>query len=86
MAKRRKRAASWKTSHKSSGATVIERSSKGCKLTVIPMDWTHPKGAASWAVSCGSPRSAKFEHERGRAASVKTAKAAATRVARKLKR
>jgi hypothetical protein len=83
MAKRR---STWKTAHKASGATVIERSSKGCKLTVIPSDWTRPKGAAVWSVSCGSPRAANFDHKRGNSATVKSAKSAATRAARKLKR
>jgi hypothetical protein len=82
---RRKRGSTWKTSHKSSGATVVERRSGSCKLTVIPLDWTQPKGAANWAVSCGKPNAANFRHKRGRSASVKSAKSAATRAVRTAK-
>jgi hypothetical protein len=77
MAKRRK---SWKTAHKSSGATVIERRANRCKLTVIPSDWTRPKGAAVWSTTCGS------DHKRGNSKTVKSAKAAAHRAAKAMKR
>ena len=77
MAQRRK---SWKTVHKTSGATVIERSANRCKLTVIPSDWTRPKGAAVWSTTCGEG------HKRGRASTVKGAKTAATRAVKALRR
>jgi len=82
MAKRR----SWKTEHKTSGATVIERRAHGCRLTVMPFNWSHPHGAASWGVSCGSARSTDFKHKRGRASTVKNAKVAATRAAKAMGR
>lgn len=77
MAKRRK---TWKTEHKMSGATIIERRTQGCRLTVMPLDWAKPRGAASWTTSC------RANHKRGRAKTVKSAKAAATRAAKTMRR
>lgn len=67
----------WKTVHKSSGATVIENKTARCKLTIIPKDWTRPKGPAHWTATCGST------HKRGDAKTVKGAKAAARRAVKK---
>jgi len=76
----------WARVHKASGATVIERRSNGCKMTVIPSDWTRPEGAAVWSTSCGDHRSKNFQHKRGNASSVKRAKDAARRAAQSLSR
>ncbi len=70
----------WKKAHKSSGATVIERKTKRCKLAVIPSDWRRPHGAAVWAATCGS------NHKRGTSSSVKNAKTAASRAANAMRR
>jgi hypothetical protein len=82
----------WKTVHKLSGATVIERHFKNCKLTVVPANWTNPQGAASWSVTCGDAtpssqpawRDVGFQHKRGSASTVKGAKAAALHAAKKM--
>ena len=70
----------WKQVHKTSGATVIERSTASCKLSVMPRDWTKPRGAASWTATCGE------SHKRGSSNTVKNAKSAATRAAKKMRR
>jgi hypothetical protein len=66
----------WKKEHKPSGATVIERRIKDCRLTVMVADWTKPKGAATWIATC------RTKQTRGNARTVKAAKAAAFRAAR----
>jgi hypothetical protein len=48
-------------------------------LTVIPVNWSKPKGPANWTVTCAS----RDFHKRGRAASAAGAKRAAMRAARK---
>jgi hypothetical protein len=78
----------WKSLHKPSGATVIEQQAHGCRLTIMPTDWTKPRGRAAWTATCfkpGAPRGL-FEHKRGLANTVKGAKTAALRMAKKLKR
>lgn len=71
----------WKKVHKASGATVIEHRVRDCRLVVIPVDWTKPKGEARWSMTCGSPGWTN-RHKRGYARSVKAAKAAARRALR----
>jgi hypothetical protein len=73
----------WRTVHKASGATVIERHAQGCKLTVVPEDWVRPRGAARWAISCGGEIDRVHGPVKGSASSVKNAKHAATRAAAK---
>ncbi len=70
----------WKKAHKSSGATVIERKTKRCRLAVIPSYWTRPHGAAVWSTTCGG------DHKRGNSSSVKNAKTAASRAANTMRR
>jgi hypothetical protein len=67
----------WKTVHRKSGATVIEHLRRGCKFTVVPKDWSKPKGPAIWAMTCGA------RHKRGEAKTVRGAKAAALRAGKK---
>jgi len=80
-----KKKRSWKKVHKSSGATVFERSARSggggsCKLTAIPSDWTRPSGASVWSTTCGGT------HKRGNSSSLKNAKKAASRAAKKMGR
>lgn len=69
----------WTQEHKPSGASVIERHVDGCRLTVVPVSWSNPRGPANWSVTCGRHSHADFDHQRGRSATVQGAKSAALR-------
>lgn len=72
----------WVTARKSSGATIIERQAHDCNLTVVPVDWSSPRGPANWSVTCRDPRATDLGHQRGQAPSMGAAKQAAMRAAR----
>lgn len=80
--KAKKSTGDWAEAHKSSGASVIERRVHGCRLTVVPKNWTRRTGESIWSVSCD----ASGRHERGEASTLGGAKVAAMHSAKKLER
>ena len=77
-------ATTWKKHHATSGSTSLQAHANGCKLTVIPKNWTSPQGPAVWSATCGS--GASLKHKRGDAKTAAGAKTAAKRAAATLKR